>query len=265
MVNKTILLQYEFHNMFEHNLFLLPQQIVLRTIAVIILFFNKKKECATCRHSITIAQNVNKTKLVNKEKCEVKVLRPGSYNGDNPRELIKNMGKDTILFLFTLKEYKVIALKTRRTIKEISGDVRFHNGWCQTIVVIAVNFDQRNLMTHLATKKINCFQRGYTLQMLQVLQGHSYKFIESELKQVVALYYQGYNVLQLVQRCTWNNGYVWAYSMPTNVSLALDAKDNNPWKGNTFEQHEPNPWLTFLLESWLVNRDPYIGLFKIPI
>ena len=159
-----------------------------------------------------------------------------------------------------------MVVKTGGTIKEISGDVRAHNGWCQTIglptvmdsanqivwhmskghtkaagnfVVVAVNFDQNNLLSHMATKKINCFQRGYTMQMLQVLQGHSYKFIESELQQVVALYYQGYNVLQLVERFTWNNGYVWAFSLPISVNNAMDAKDDNP----------ENPILTALCQG----------------
>ena len=42
-------------------------------------------------HGTTMSQYVNKTKLVNEEECEVKVLRPGGYNGDNPRELIQWM------------------------------------------------------------------------------------------------------------------------------------------------------------------------------
>ena len=103
-----------------------------------------------------------------------------------------------------------------------------HTSTADNFVVIAVNFDQNNLMSHLATKKINCIRRGCTMQMLQILQGHSYKFIESELRQVVALYCKGYSVLQLAQRFTWNNGYVWASSMQVNVNNALNAKDHNP-------------------------------------
>lgn len=64
--------------------------------------------------------------------------------------------------------------------------------------------------------------------MVQVLQGHNYEFTNAELDKVVVLYYKGYNVLQLAQRFTWNNGFVWAYSMPVNVNNALDAKDDNP-------------------------------------
>ena len=66
------------------------------------------------------------------------------------------------------------------------------------------------------------------MQMVQVLQGHNYVLTKSELDNTIVLYYRGYNVLQLAQRYTWANGFVWAYSMPINVANALDAKDNNP-------------------------------------
>ena len=44
---------------------------------------------------------------------------------------------------------------------------------------------------------------------------------------LAVLYYKGYNVLQLAQRWTWANGYVWAYAMPINVNNAMDAHDQN--------------------------------------
>ena len=205
-------------------------------------------------HNSTASQFRDKVKLANDEDCQIRILRGTTIEEapveNNPKELFYKMGEKTIFFSFTIREYQAMVNKTGGTIKEISGDVRSPKGWQQTIglptvmdsanqlmwhmskghtgladnfVVMGVNFDQYNLMAHIATKKVNCFQRGYTMQMLQVLQGHNYKFIESGLKEVVVLYYKGYNVLQLAQRFTWNDGFVWAYSMPVNVKKALEA------------------------------------------
>ena len=111
-----------------------------------------------------------------------------------------------------------------------------HTATADNFVVIATILDQYNLMSHLATRKVNT---GYSMQMAQVLQGHSYELTNSELDNTVVMYYRGYNVLQLAQRFTWANGFVWAYSMPINVANALDAKDNN----------QENPVLTALAQA----------------
>ena len=106
---------------------------------------------------------------------------------NNPKDLFYKMGEDTTFFSFTIREYQAMVNKTGGTIKEISGDVRSPKGWQQTIgmptvmdsanqlmwhmskghtdladnfVVTGVNFDQYNLMAHMATKKVNCFQRA---------------------------------------------------------------------------------------------------------
>lgn len=105
---------------------------------------------------------------------------------------------------------------------------KFHTQLADGFVIAAVKFDQYNLCSHMAMKKMNTFQRGYTMQVIQVLQGYTYEMTSAERDNTVVLYYKGYNVLQLAQRFTWNNGYVWAYSMPVNVNNALNAKDDNP-------------------------------------
>ena len=40
-------------------------------------------------------------------------------------------------------------------------------------------------MSHLATRKVNTFQRGYSMQMVQVLQGHNYVLTKSELDNTI--------------------------------------------------------------------------------
>jgi len=221
-------------------------------------------------HGATISQFQDKVKLVNDEECEIKILRGPTIEDNNevtdPKELIYKMGDNVTFFSFAMKEFETMVKKTGGTIKNISGDVRAANGWMQTIglptiqdsanqlmwhmcknhtaatdnfVVVATILDQYNFMSHLATTKVNTFQRGYSMQMVQVLQGHNYVLTKSELDNTIVLYYRGYNVLQVAQRWTWANGFVWAYSMPINVANALDAKDNNP----------ENPVLTALAQG----------------
>ena len=206
-------------------------------------------------HGATISQFQDKVKLVNDEECEIKILRGPTIGDDNevkdPKELIYKMGDNVTFFSFTMKEFETMVKKTGGTIKNISGDLRAANGWMQTIGLPTIQDSANQLMwhmsknhtatadnfavvaihsfmSHLATRKVNTFQRGYSMQMVQVLQGHNYVLTKSELDNTIVLYYRGYNVLQLAQRYTWANGFVWAYSMPINVANALDAKDNNP-------------------------------------
>ena len=220
------------------------------------------KDLRKVGHNATISQFKDKVKLVNDEECQIKILRGTTIEennqGVNAKDLLYKLGEQAVFFSFTMREYETMLKSTSGTIKEIPGDVRASKGWQQTIgmptvmdsanqlmwhmskghtdlednlVVMGVNLDQYNLMSHLATKKVNCFQRGYTMQMFQVLHGHNYKLTDNELKQVVVLCYKDYNVLQLAQRFTWAAGFVWAYSMPVNVKTAveaIEADNDNP-------------------------------------
>ena len=103
------------------------------------------------------------------------------------------MGDNVTFFSFTMTEYEAMVKKTGGTIRNISGDVRAANGWMQTIglptvqdsanqlmwhmsknhtatadnfVVVATILDQYNLMSHLATRKLNIFQRGYSVNAI---------------------------------------------------------------------------------------------------
>ena len=71
-----------------------------------------------------------------------------------------------------------------------------HTATTDNFVVVATILDQYNFMSHLATRKVNTFQRGYSMQMVQVLQGHNYVLTKSELDNTIVLYYRGYNVLK---------------------------------------------------------------------
>ena len=218
----------------------------------------------------TISQYQDKMKLANDEECEIKVLRGPTMEADNeitdPKEMVYTLGDNVTFFSFTMKEFETMVKKTGGTIKRLSGDVRSSRGWMQTIglptiqdsanqlmwhvskrhsavcdnfIIVATVLEQYNVFSHVAQRKCNVFQRGYTLSMFQILAGHNYVLTKQELDNTVVLYYKGYNVLQLAQRWSWANGYVWAYAMPVNVGNAMDAHDKN----------DENPVLTALTQG----------------
>ena len=218
----------------------------------------------------TISQYQDKVKLANDEECEIKILRGPTMEADNditdPKELVYKMGDNVTFFSFTMKEFETMVKKTGGTIKRLSGDVRASNGWMQTIglptiqdsanqlmwhvskrhsavcdnfIIVATVLEQYNVFSHVAQRKCNVFQRGYSLQMFQILAGHNYVLTKQERDNTMVLYYKGYNVLQLAQRWTWANGFVWAYGMPINVGNAMDAHDDN----------DENPVLTALTQG----------------
>ena len=184
----------------------------------------------------------------------------------DPKELVYKMGDNVTFFSFTMREFETMVKKTGGTIKRLSGDVRASNGWMQTIglptiqdsanqlmwhvskrhsavcdnfIIVATVLEQYNVFSHVAQRKCNVFQRGYSLQMFQILAGHNYVLTKQERDNTMVLYYKGYNVLQLAQRWTWANGFVWAYGMPINVGNAMDAHDDN----------DENPVLTALTQG----------------
>ena len=175
-------------------------------------------------HGATISQFKDKLKLANDEECEIKILRGPTMEVDNeitnPKELVYKMGDNVTFFSFTMKEFETMVKKTGGTIKRISRDVRASNGWMHpatsdNFVVVATVLEQYNVMSHISQLKANTFQRGYSMQMFQILAGHNYVLTKQELDNTMVLYYRGYNVLQLAQRWTWANGFVWAYSSPS--------------------------------------------------
>lgn len=157
------------------------------------------------------------------------------------------------VFSFTMEEYVAMIAEQEGTLTYIPGDVRAGKRWLQTIgvptiqdaanqlcwhvskghttpssstVMVAIQLDLNNWCSHHTMKHVNSFQRGYSLQMRQVLEGFQYNLTAEELSTMVIVNYDNYNVLQLASRFVWSSGYVWASAMPVNVLTALEAKDD---------------------------------------
>ena len=66
--------------------------------------------------------------------------------------------------------------------------------------MVAIQLDLNNWCSHHTMKHVNSFQRGYSLQMRQVLEGFHYNLTAEELSTMVIVNYDNYNVLQLASR-----------------------------------------------------------------
>ena len=104
--------------------------------------------------------------------------------------------------------------------------VERHTTPSSSTVMVAIQLDLNNWCSHHTMKHVNSFQRGYSLQMRQVLEGSHYNLTADELSTMVIVNYDNYNVLQLASRFVWWSGYVWASAMPVNVLSALEAKND---------------------------------------
>ena len=106
----------------------------------------------------------------------------------------------------TMPEYKTL-VNDNGTIEKLPGGIRAHNGWeqlillptseeavqwlayhqsmghtmaCDQTVVVAVSFEPHNLAHHNAVKKTSSFQRGYSVQVIQVHSPYNYRLTEWE-------------------------------------------------------------------------------------
>ena len=72
-------------------------------------------------------------------------------------------------------------------------------------IVLAISFDLHNMAHHMAGKKLSSFQRGYSVQVLQVHAPHNYRFTEAKKNNVRALHLN-YNAANKFDRYNWSNG-----------------------------------------------------------
>ena len=204
-------------------------------------------------NNATTSVYTDRLALANEEEATTMVLKPADYSGDNFKDLLRGMGNNMVVFSFTETEYNLMLQEHGGTVGYISGDVRKAAGWGQTIgtptvqdsanqlmwrvskshsvpedkIILAVlNLHLYNRSSHLATRSVNNFQRAYSLQIFQVLQGFSYNLSPQEQETMVILKCDNYNVLQLANRWCWSTGWVWAYPLPINVGQALLSKNH---------------------------------------
>ena len=201
----------------------------------------------------TATTYVDRAALANEEEATIRILKPEETDKTARQLLLGLDGKTMTVFSFTMEEYVAMIAEQEGTLTYIPGDVRAGKRWLQTIgvptiqdaanqlcwhvskghttpssstVMVAIQLDLNNWCSHHTMKHVNSFQRGYSLQMRQVLEGFQNNLTAEELSTMVIVNYDNCNVLQLASRFVWSSGYVWASAMPVNVLTALEVKDD---------------------------------------
>lgn len=143
----------------------------------------------------TKTQYLDRCTLVNEEEAIITIMKPLDHNVENDKVFIDGMSDNMVVFSFTEKVYNEML---GGTISYISGDVRKAFGWRQAIAcptvqdaanqvlwhvskghsrpedkmyLILVDLNIHSWGSHHSTRAVNNFQRGYRLQMYQLLQG----------------------------------------------------------------------------------------------
>ena len=162
----------------------------------------------------TATTYVDRVALANEEEATIRILKPEETDRTARQLLLGLDGKTMTVFSFTMEEYVVMLAEQEGTLTYIPGDVRASKRWLQTIgvptiqdaanqVMVAIQLDLNNWCSHHTMKHVNSFQRGYSLQMRQVLEGSHYNLTADELSTMVIVNYDNYNVLQLASRFVW--------------------------------------------------------------
>ena len=94
-------------------------------------------------------------------------------------------------------------------------------------IVLAIAFDAHNMVHHMSQKKLSSFQRGYSVQVLQVHAPHNYRFTEAEKNDLRAVHLN-YNAANKFDKYSWSNGWIWNYGHTMHVRSMLTISEDSP-------------------------------------
>ena len=190
--------------------------------------------------------------LHNEDKVESTILMPKAMESMPWSEVLDN-DKTYWFCAMTMPEYKSL-LDNEGQINVLPGSFRKPGGWEQMIflptteeavqwlayhqsvghtmgdnetVVMAICFDHHNLCHNMAVKKASIFQRGYSVQVLQIHSPFNYKLVEQETNNIRILHMK-YNAAMKFQKYKWSNGWIWLYGHTMHVETMIELADSSP-------------------------------------
>ena len=194
----------------------------------------------------TISLFNNRTKIYNVAEDEIQktILLPK----DNDLTW-DNLFDDDKIYWFTMltkDEYNSI-LDENSMVTKLPGTLREDKGWAQLIfvptteealtmgayhtsqghipavennIILAFNPDPMNLAYHNGQKKTNHFQRGQSIQFLQVLAPCNYLLSNYEKDNMRVMY----NPAQKFEAYSWNSGWIWYYGHTVHLQTMLQEQ-----------------------------------------
>ena len=200
----------------------------------------------------TISLWENCTILYNEDRVESKIILPSNYKDSAWSEVLDN-GTTYWFAAVTMAEYAIM-LNENNEIDKLPGTLRKPGNWEQFImvptteeavqwlayhqsmghtmtgeetIVLAIAFDAHNTVSQ---KKLSSFQRGYSVQVLQVHAPHNYRLTEAEKNNLRALHLN-YNAANKFDKHNWSNGWIWNYGHTMHVRTMLTISDDSPHLG----------------------------------
>ena len=109
------------------------------------------------------------------------------------------------------------------TTEEAIQRLAYHQSMSHTMsseetIVLAIAFDAHNTVHHMSQilKMLTSFQRGYSVQVLQVHAPYDYVFTEAEKNNLRAMYLN-YNAANKFDKYNWSNGWIRNYGHTMHV------------------------------------------------
>ena len=94
-------------------------------------------------------------------------------------------------------------------------------------VLIAISFEGHNLIHHQSQKMVTSFQRGYSVQVLQIHAPFDYQMTNKEMNKMRVMHLQ-YNAIDKFDRYNWENGWIWLYGHTIHVKSMLTLTESSP-------------------------------------
>ena len=200
----------------------------------------------------TISLWEDRATIYNEDRIESQVLQPANYKDSAWSEVLDN-GTTYWFAAVTMAEYAIM-LNENNEIDMLPGKLRkpgiwehfimvptteeaiqwlaYHQSMGHTMtseetIVLAIAFDGHNMVHHMTQKKLSSFQRGYSVQVLQVHAPHNYRMTEAEKNHLRAIHLN-YNAANKFDKYNWENGWIWNYGHTMHVRSMLTISEDSP-------------------------------------
>ena len=200
----------------------------------------------------TISLWDNRATIFNVDNIESTILHPANYKDVAWADALD----DNTTYWFsavTMTEYGTM-LNSDGRVDKLPGTIRKPGNWEQYIMVptseeaiqwlayhqsashttsnnetvlIAIAFEGHNLIHNTSQKMVTSFQRGYSVQVLQVHAPYNYSMTRTEMDNLRVIHLR-YNAIDKFDRYNWQNGWIWLYGHTIHVRTMLTIPEDSP-------------------------------------
>ena len=201
---------------------------------------------------VTISLWDERSTIFNVDNIETTILHPENYKNLQWAEALED--NETYWFsAVTMTEYGTM-VNDEGKVDKLPGSIRKPGNWEQYIMVptseeaiqwlayhqseghtmsnketvlIAIAFEEHNLIHHMSQKMVTSFQRGYSVQVLQIHAPFDYQLTSKEMNKMRVMHLR-YNAIDKFDRYNWESGWIWLYGHTMHVKSMLTLTESSP-------------------------------------